>query len=108
MLRVIVPRPNGSLPSSLPPGIRYHSVMEGVMERPQNINTCCEGQGSRLLGSLPEYIYSLAPSRQTLYVNLYAESSITFDAPVALVPLPTLVHTFINTRRSAPPIPGVD
>lgn len=102
MLRVIVPRPNGSLPSSLPPGIRYHSVMEGVMERPQNINTCCEGQGSRLLGSLPEYIYSLAPSRQTLYVNLYAESSITFDAPVALVPLPPLVHTFINTRRSAP------
>ena len=34
--------------------------MEGVQERPQNVNTCCEGQGTRAFGSLPEYIYSLA------------------------------------------------
>jgi hypothetical protein len=40
---------------SLPPGIRYHAVMEGVQEHPNNGNTCCEGQGTRLFGSMPEY-----------------------------------------------------
>jgi hypothetical protein len=29
--------------------------MEGVQEHPNNGNTCCEGQGTRLFGSMPEY-----------------------------------------------------
>ena len=29
---------------ALPPGIRYHSSMEGVLEHANNVNTCCEGQ----------------------------------------------------------------
>jgi DUF1680 family protein len=37
-------------------------------------NSCCEGQGTRLLGSLPEYIYSIAPDG--LYVNLFQASTI--------------------------------
>ena len=40
---------------TLPPGIRYHSPMEGTLEHPNNVNTCCEGQGTRMFGSLPEY-----------------------------------------------------
>ena len=40
-------------------------------------NTCCEGQGTRLLGSLPEHIYSLA--QDGLYVNLFAASTITWS-----------------------------
>ena len=48
---------------TLPPGIRYHSPMEGVLEHPQNVNTCCEGQGTRLFGSLPEYLYSVSTNR---------------------------------------------
>lgn len=41
------------------------------------VNTCCEGQGTRLLGSLPEHIYSLAADG--LYVNLFAASSIAWS-----------------------------
>ena len=44
---------------------------------PQCINTCCEGQGTGLLGSLPEYIYSTAADG--LYVNLYEPSSIHWN-----------------------------
>ncbi len=55
-------------------GIRYHTRMEGRIEGSQCINTCCEGQGTRLLGSLPEYIYSTADDG--LYVNLFEPSSI--------------------------------
>jgi hypothetical protein len=38
----------------VPPGIRYHAAMEGVQEHGNSANTCCEGQGTRILGSLPE------------------------------------------------------
>jgi DUF1680 family protein len=57
--------------------IRYHANMEGTKENPRSAsNTCCEGQGTRLLGSLPEYIYSIASDG--LYVNLYEPSSINW------------------------------
>ncbi|MDR2286856.1 MAG: glycoside hydrolase family 127 protein [Prevotellaceae bacterium] len=57
--------------------IRYHAKMQGKKENPRSAaNTCCEGQGTRLLGSLPEYIYSIAPDG--LYVNLYEPSSINW------------------------------
>ncbi len=55
-------------------GIRYHANLNGKKELPTAINTCCEGQGTRQLGSLPEYIYSVA--RDGLSVNLFANSSI--------------------------------
>ncbi|MDR1562131.1 MAG: glycoside hydrolase family 127 protein [Dysgonamonadaceae bacterium] len=55
--------------------IRYHARMQGKKEKPNgDYNTCCEGQGTRLLGSLPEYIYSIASDG--IYVNLYEPSSI--------------------------------
>ena len=41
---------------------------------PLCINSCCEGQGTRLLGSLPEYIYSL--SSDGVYVNLFEASTL--------------------------------
>ncbi|MDR1594517.1 MAG: glycoside hydrolase family 127 protein [Prevotellaceae bacterium] len=57
--------------------IRYHANMQGKKENPRSAhNTCCEGQGTRMLGSLPEYIYSIAPDG--LYVNLYEPSSINW------------------------------
>jgi DUF1680 family protein len=58
--------------------IRYHATMEGRREKPDgSYNTCCEGQGTRILGSLPEYIYSIA--RDGLYVDMYAPSSIEWE-----------------------------
>jgi hypothetical protein len=58
-------------------GIIYHTRlvgMKGDLPVPLCTNSCCEGQGTRLLGSLPEYIYSIAPDG--LYVNLFEPSSI--------------------------------
>ena len=55
-------------------GIRYHAALNGKKELPTAINTCCEGQGTRQLGSLAEYIYSVA--KDGLYVNLFANASI--------------------------------
>jgi uncharacterized protein len=57
-------------------GVRYHTVLEGTKEGPQANCTCCEGQATRLYGSLPEYIYSIAPDG--LYVNLYESSKISW------------------------------
>lgn len=58
-------------------GIRYHALQEGRKEAPNMNNTCCEGQGTRLYGALPEYIYSVASDG--LYVDLYEPSSITWS-----------------------------
>jgi DUF1680 family protein len=55
-------------------GFRYHTIMEGEKEKSTHENTCCEGQGARLVGSLPEHIYSIAPDG--VYVNLYEPSSV--------------------------------
>ncbi len=58
-------------------GIRYHTKLIGVKERPTCMNTCCEGQGTRILASLAEYIYSLGSDG--MYVNLYEPSVISYD-----------------------------
>jgi DUF1680 family protein len=57
-------------------GIRYFAVLVGPKEKPTRINTCCEGQGTRLLGSLPEHIYSIAPDG--IYVNLFEPSTLSW------------------------------
>ena len=55
-------------------GLRYHALLVHSKEEPTHMNTCCEGQGTRLIGSLPEHIYSLASDG--LYVNLFEPSTI--------------------------------
>jgi DUF1680 family protein len=58
-------------------GIIYHARlvgMKGDLHVPLCTNSCCEGQGTRLLGSLPEYIFSLAPDG--IFVNLFEPSTI--------------------------------
>jgi DUF1680 family protein len=37
-------------------GIRYHTLLAGQKEAPTRHNSCCEGQGTRLIGALPEFI----------------------------------------------------
>jgi hypothetical protein len=59
-------------------GYFYHLLMEGRKTEgmgPTTTHTCCEGNGTWLIGSLPQYIYSL--SADGLYVNLFAPSTIT-------------------------------
>ena len=55
-------------------GFRYHALLVHRKEKPTQMNTCCEGQGTRLIGSLPEHIYSR--TSDGLYVNLFAPSTI--------------------------------
>jgi DUF1680 family protein len=55
-------------------GFRYHALLVHHKEKPTHINTCCEGQGTRLIGSLPEHIYSLASDG--FYVNLFEPSTL--------------------------------
>jgi DUF1680 family protein len=55
-------------------GIIYHALLLGKKEEGTHHNTCCEGQGTRLFGSLPEHIYSLAGDG--ISVNLFEASTI--------------------------------
>ncbi len=40
------------------------------------MSTCCEGQGTRMAGALPEFIYSVADDG--IFVDLFSSSAITF------------------------------
>jgi len=83
-------------------GLRYHTILEGKKEKATHENTCCEGQGTRLLGSLPEHIYSIAPDG--LYVHLYEPSTIRWQQhgqPMELAvttrfPFDTAVHCTVK------------
>jgi DUF1680 family protein len=71
------------------PGFRYHTLLTHHKEKPTAHNSCCEGQGTRLIGSLPEHIYSFAPDG--LYVNLYEPSTVDWKGYGATLKLKT--HT---------------
>ncbi|MEI8289058.1 MAG: beta-L-arabinofuranosidase domain-containing protein [Verrucomicrobiota bacterium] len=60
-------------------GIFYHANLVGKKDfkRKICINSCCEGQGTRLYGSLPEYIYTLA--EDGLLIDLFAPSTIDWQ-----------------------------
>ncbi len=66
-----------------PEGIRYFAKLtdrkygDHVPNTHHCMNTCCEGQGTRVFGSLPEYIYSVA--EDGIFVNLYAASEIKYS-----------------------------
>jgi DUF1680 family protein len=63
-------------------GIRYHAVLVDHKDlnnrQPFSMSTCCEGQGTRMMGALPEFIYSVA--EDGVYVDLFAASTIKIPA----------------------------
>lgn len=71
--------PNGT-------GIRYFANQHGLKQLPSMHATCCEGQGTRMFGSMPEYLYTLLPLPSApyiakgIYVDIYADSNIRFAA----------------------------
>ena len=67
------------------PGFRYHTLLTHHKEKPTAHNSCCEGQGTRLIGSLPEHLYSFAPDG--LYVNLYEPSTVEWKGDGAALKL---------------------
>jgi hypothetical protein len=69
--------------------ISYHTILDGKKEEPVSPpeGTCCEGQGVRLYGSIPEYLYSLSP--HGIFVDLYAPSEISWKQGTAELKLIT-------------------
>ena len=63
-------------------GIRYFSFLNGVKSAPQAISTCCEGQGTRLYGSLQEYLFATTPSG-AVYVDIFAPATFNFSTQAA-------------------------
>jgi len=67
-----------------PEGIRYFAKLidrkygDHSPNSHHCMNTCCEGQGTRVYGSLPEYIYSVA--EDGIYVDLFAASEIKYPS----------------------------
>jgi uncharacterized protein len=87
--------------------IRYHAYID--IQKDGNRSTpvsCCAGLGTRVLGSLPEFLYSLAPDG--MYVNIYASSTITWQQdgrPVTLTTettQPTGGNVAIRLRMPSP------
>jgi hypothetical protein len=72
--------PNGT-------GIRYFANYHKQKQYPSMHASCCEGQGTRLFGSLPEYIFTTTAAAATpggvttgVRVDLFADAAITFAA----------------------------
>jgi len=61
-------------------GIRYHAVLVDHKDlnnrQPFSMSTCCEGQGTRMMGALPEFIYSVA--EDGVYIDLFVASTLKF------------------------------
>ena len=65
-------------------GLMYHAKMVGLKgDMAVGIcdNSCCEGQGTRLLGSLPEYLYSVVDEGADagLYIDMFAPSTVRWQ-----------------------------
>jgi DUF1680 family protein len=68
-------------------GIRQFAVLHRQKMMLNNISTCCEGQATRALGSLPEYIVSYGLRANRVYLNMFA------DATISLAPLASMRAT---------------
>jgi DUF1680 family protein len=65
-------------------GLMYHARLVGLKgDMMVSIcdNSCCEGQGTRLLGAIPEFLYSIVPEGRDagLFVDMFAPSSIRWS-----------------------------
>ena len=67
--------------------IRYHAYLDLLKDGHRAPVTCCAGKGTRLYGSLPEFLYSLAPDG--VYVDIYASSELDWDCDGVAVTLHT-------------------
>jgi hypothetical protein len=68
-------------------GIRYFARLHGRKDAATNVSTCCEGQGTRELGALPEYVFStaaagVAPAGDpVVHVHLHTAATLNTTAP---------------------------
>lgn len=89
-------------------GFRYHALLAHQKEKPTQINTCDEGQDTRVIGSLPEHIYSIASDG--IYVNLFEPSKLQWKQQgeelslkmATRFPFGTDVRLELSAARSVP------
>jgi hypothetical protein len=92
-------------------GIRYFARLHQHKDSASNVSTCCEGQGTRELGALPEFIFST--SLQGVYIHLYQAAIFTIQWASSLLtinlqtnwPYNENVIIFINSTNDLDP-PG--
>ena len=70
-------------------GIRYFARLHQHKDGASNVSTCCEGQGTREFGALPEYVFST--SSRGVHVHLYQAA--TLSAPFAGGQLAVAIET---------------
>lgn len=64
-------------------GINYFALLDKGKVNHTSLVHCCCGVGAKMYGSLPEYIYSLAPG--ALYVDLFAASKLAWEREAGAV-----------------------
>ena len=57
--------------------IRYFAILDEHKPQPQRLNHCCSGVGTRIFGSLPEYLFTM--TKDTLSCDLYAPAVLTWQ-----------------------------
>ena len=78
-------------------GIRYHSVLVDHKDLgEQCMSTCCEGQGTRMIGELQEFIYSIA--NDGVYVDLFAPSTIKVTTQAGTISLKMVTQFPYNQK----------
>lgn len=73
-------------------GIRQFAILHKVKMPASNISTCCEGQGTRILGAMHEFVFTANSS--SISVDLYASAVGTF----AVGATPSLVQLTVQTN----------
>ena len=63
--------------------IRYFAYLDDTKAAPVRPNHCCSGVGTRIFGSLPEYLYSM--TKDTLSCDLYAASQLQWESAQQLI-----------------------
>ncbi|MBO4406115.1 MAG: glycoside hydrolase family 127 protein [Clostridia bacterium] len=63
--------------------IRYCAYLDGEKQLPVRLNHCCAGVGTRIFGSLPEYLFTL--NRDTLSCDIYAAARLDWETEVQTV-----------------------
>lgn len=77
---------NGVISQITPDGshIRQFALLHKKKMPADNNGTCCEGQGTRILGSLPEYLVSFGSGESTdVHLNLFADAVVSLPSRVA-------------------------
>ena len=81
--------PNGT-------GIRYFANQHKQKQNPSMHASCCEGQGTRLFGSLPEFVFSVqggaSSGVSSVYVDLYTPATLSVSL-VGSIPATLTVDT---------------